>query len=191
MEGKEDSRRKHLEEILKKVIEKKFQNAFEGMVRAFQDDIYRYCYYRLEKDEALASDIAQDIFLAAWKGLPKFKYEHGVDSIPAWLFKIAGNKVIDARIVRSKESVRYGGDSNEEEGPSPGIEQPGQKILLSGLRRALMKLNRKDREVLLLAAKRYSAEEITEFLEEDITPEGVRTRLHRARKNLRKELDDE
>lgn len=190
MEGKKDSREKRLEEIYKEIKEKRFQNAFEEILKTFQDDIYRYCYFRLERDEALASDVAQNIFLATWKGLPRFRNER-VKSFRGWLFTIAANKVSDAKIMRFKEKERYGGEPNEGEKPSPGSKQSRQKILLSDLRRALMKLEKEDRELLRLAAERYSAKEIAEFLEEDISPHVVRVRIHRARKRLRKKLDDE
>ena len=174
-----------LQEIFRCTREGQLDLAFEKLVRTFQDDVHGYCCNRLPEQD-LAKDVAQEIFVAAWKSLPKAKFEYEGKSIAAWVYAIAKNKVLDARIKRFKNKE----DPGLEEEESPGTDPREPMILYLDLERAWMKLDPKERDVLLWRAQRFSAREIAELLEEDITEEGVRTRILRARIKLRKLLDE-
>lgn len=57
----------------------------------FTDDLYSWAYYKTSSKE-LAEDLVQDTFVAALKGMPKFKR----DSNPkTWLYSILNNKIAD------------------------------------------------------------------------------------------------
>ena len=55
------------------------------------DAVYRFVYHRLDRREAL-DDLVQEVFLAAWKALPRFR---GESEIRTWLLGIARHKISD------------------------------------------------------------------------------------------------
>lgn len=63
------------------------------------DEIYRFARYSLA-DPAAAEDAVQEVFLGAWRGLPRFR---GVASERTWLFAIA-RRVIAGQL-RAARSV--------------------------------------------------------------------------------------
>ena len=66
--------------------------AFEALVETYQDRIYTYAA-RMLNDPVEAEDIAQETFLRAYMSLARFR---GTASFQTWLYRIAGNLVIDA-----------------------------------------------------------------------------------------------
>lgn len=66
-------------------------SAFRELYERYHDRVYRYAHVRLGHPEE-ARDVMQEVFLAAWRGLPRFRYEHE-GSFPAWLFGIARNVI--------------------------------------------------------------------------------------------------
>lgn len=67
------------------------QNAFEQLVLKYQKRIYNLAY-KMIRDTEEAKDLAQDIFVKAYRGLKKFKAE---SSFYTWLYQIALNACIN------------------------------------------------------------------------------------------------
>jgi len=67
------------------------RDAFRTLFERHHARVYRYALLRVGDPEA-ARDVAQDVFLAVWNGLPHFEPEHS-GSFPAWMFGIARNVV--------------------------------------------------------------------------------------------------
>ena len=71
-----------------------------GDVRAFDALVYRYQghltqFVRARLDSAIeADDVAQEVFVAAWRELPRFR---GQSRFKTWLFGIAVNHCAEAR----------------------------------------------------------------------------------------------
>ena len=183
---KDPPKKEALQEILRCTEDKRFEQALEELVRTFQDDIYGYCFGRLGNNHTRTEEVAQEVFIAAWKALPKARLAYGEESIAPWIYAIAKYKILDDRTKHSREKE----DPGLEEEEIPGTDPQEPTISELDLKRALMKLRPDHREVLLWRAQGFSAKEIAEFLEEDITEEGVRVRIFRARKALRKVLDN-
>lgn len=61
--------------------------AFAPIVERYQRRIYHVCY-RFAGNHADAADLAQDVFIRAYRGLRGFK---GASSIQTWLYRIAVN----------------------------------------------------------------------------------------------------
>jgi len=64
--------------------------AFNLLVRKYQEKVYWHIR-RLVIDHDDANDIAQNVFIKAWQGLPHFRGDSGIFS---WLYRIATNEAI-------------------------------------------------------------------------------------------------
>ena len=180
--------RQDKQEILGFIEEGNFGRALEKMVRTFQDAIYRRCFNQLGRNHELAEDVMQEVFLAALRALPKFRHERGEESIVPWLYAIARYKILDARVeLIQKGEIEVGTDSPGENVPPQGTDPP--PLSRAELEEALGKLDPEDQEILVWHAYRFRAGEIAQFLEETISEAGVRSRIRRALKKLRKVLD--
>jgi len=116
-----------------------FQEIFEG----FTERIYRYGYARLWNPED-ARDAHQDVFLAAWKGMPEFTYQHE-GSLAGWLFGIARRVVAD----HQRRNARSAG-ARLEDAPERAVEFEGALISHRTLVEALGRLPESQREVIVL-----------------------------------------
>jgi RNA polymerase sigma-70 factor, ECF subfamily len=65
--------------------------AFAQLYEAYFDRVYRFIFFRVT-DDAMAEDLASQVFLKAWANLHRYK-PHG--PFLAWLYAIARNSVID------------------------------------------------------------------------------------------------
>jgi RNA polymerase sigma-70 factor (ECF subfamily) len=63
------------------------RDAFNVIVERHRRHVYQLCY-RFVGNHEDASDLAQDVFIRAYRGLPKFK---GQSSLGTWLYRIAVN----------------------------------------------------------------------------------------------------
>ena len=63
-------------------------DAFELLIERYQQAVYNICYYK-SRNCFDAEDLAQDIFLAAFKALPNLK---DINKFSSWLFGIAYNR---------------------------------------------------------------------------------------------------
>ena len=162
------------------------QEAFRQLVETYQAPAYRLALRMCGGDAALAEDAAQEAFLAAWRGLPRFR---GDSRFSTWLYRLTTNAAIDW--LRREKRHRGMDDVTElelpDDGPSPQ-DQAEQAEAQQAVRRALSRLSEEHRQVLLL---RYMQEldyaEIAAALE--ISEGTVKSRISRAKMRLRELLD--
>jgi RNA polymerase sigma-70 factor (ECF subfamily) len=76
------------------------REAFDGLVERYQRDIYRLCY-RYVNDPQDAGDMAQEVFLKAYKAIGRFR---GDSSFSTWLYRIAVNTCLNFRSSRRPDS---------------------------------------------------------------------------------------
>lgn len=77
------------------------ERAWLKLVRKYERRLYNYCLRMTSKRED-ALDLMQEIFLCVYRNLPNY---HGDGVFPAWLFRIAGNKVVDFYRKRARDPV--------------------------------------------------------------------------------------
>jgi RNA polymerase sigma-70 factor (ECF subfamily) len=78
-----------------------FTRALEVLIQHYQEAILRYCScYLLDPDAA--QEVAQDVFVAAFVGLPRLC---GNTSIKAWLYGIATNKCLEVHRKRTRRET--------------------------------------------------------------------------------------
>ncbi len=77
------------------------QNTFLESFSAYNDAIFRYCYFQTSNRE-IALDLTQDTFMRAWEYLQTGKT---VGNMRAFLYRIATNLIIDYRRKRKATSL--------------------------------------------------------------------------------------
>lgn len=154
--------------------------AFERLVHRHRDLVYRTAL-RLTGDADAADDVAQDAFIAAWESLQLFRAD---SSFTTWLYRIVVN--------RAKNTYRGRRDVPVDELPMEGFH-PGadtEALDREGSRRvvaAIVALPFEQRAPFVLRLfEELTYEEIAQIL--SISPDAVRGRLHRARRQLTKTL---
>ena len=165
-------------------------DAFAQLVVRHQDRLYNTLAKMLgSADEA--RDVAQDAFVHAFQKLGTFR---GTSAFYSWLFRIAVNAAISQR--RKTKRIAASLDTLHEQSgvetadPHPAA-RPSHTLELSEqqaqVRRALAELSDEFRTVMVLKEMEgLKYEEIAELL--DIPVGTVRSRIHRARSELRQKL---
>ena len=69
--------------------------AYGELYRRYLDEIYRYLYYRVARNQLEAEDLAQEAFLRAWEVISKHKKSRKNSSFRALLYRIAYNLAVD------------------------------------------------------------------------------------------------
>jgi RNA polymerase sigma-70 factor (ECF subfamily) len=146
----------------------------EALFAAHRVGLQRYLLRAVGHGDT-ARDLTQDVFVrvVASAALPGTDGERR-----AWIFRIARNLAID---YQRRQQVRHGGSSAAE--PAAG---PAQDTAVA-VNRALAMLESLDRDVFLMRESGgLSYAEIAAAC--DLSIEAVRSRLHRARQQLREAL---
>lgn len=164
--------------------------AFERLVRTYENKIYSLAFRMCGSSEE-ASDIAQEAFLAAWRGLPAFRGESG---FATWLYRLTSNAAIDYLRRQKKQRGDMSLDDEElgldavDTGPGPQ-DAAEQMEVQSAVAEGLRQLGEGHRQVLVLREiQGLSYEEIADVLQVDLGT--VKSRISRARSALRKILLD-
>ena len=164
------------------------QDAFRVLVERYQNLVYTLAL-RMTDNADDASDVAQEAFLKAWKGLPRFRMDAKFSS---WLYRLTVNAATDLLRRRQKRQEELSLEGEElaidpvDPAPSPH-QQVEQKLRREILFRCVSQLSENHRRILLLReVNGLDYEEIGRVLE--LTPGTVTSRLARARKELREKL---
>jgi RNA polymerase sigma-70 factor (ECF subfamily) len=164
--------------------------AFGELVRRYQDRLYNTAF-RLVGNAEDAQDVVQDAFLHAYQALEGFK---GDSQFFTWLYRIAINTAISMRrkhrVAVSTDAVREDGGPLDPVDPSD-YGRPGHSLEQAELERrvqqALGRLSAEHRVVLVMKdMEGHKYETMAEVLQVPIGT--IRSRLHRARMELREVL---
>jgi RNA polymerase sigma-70 factor (ECF subfamily) len=156
------------------------RDAFAELYGSTRTDLLRYLVRRTSDAEE-AADLLAETYTIAWRKL---------ESIPAgdgarlWLFGVARNLLL--RSVRRRRVAdalvdRLAGELRSAQPPTPTDDRAER------LRSALAELSERDREIVTLTAwEGLAPREIAKVMA--TSPNAVRIRLHRARKQLESRL---
>lgn len=158
---------------------------FEPLFRRYWEPVLRYCALRLGRDEA--EDVASEVFVAAYAGLPRFRDrgEDGSGSFRSWLFTIAHHEVANRHRYRARHPAHPWTDD------AAGIADPDgspERAALAADERArllalLEQLPERSREVVALRLAGLTDREIADVL--GIRGDAVRQAQSRAIAQLR------
>ena len=134
-------------------------------------------------------DLAQDVLLAVWQALQRFR---GGSSLKTFVLRIAHNRGLSHAWARARRPSAAGSEAAEVEVPDPRPapdEQAAANQQSERLLRHLRALTLGQRQVLSLALEGVAHAEIGSIA--GITVENVAVRLGRARDALKRSLEEE
>ncbi|MBM7588158.1 RNA polymerase sigma-70 factor (ECF subfamily) [Bacillus pakistanensis] len=176
---------------IKQVI-KGDQSAFAEIVEIYKDKVFQICF-RMLGNRHEAEDISQEAFIRAYVNIETFNQNR---KFSTWLYRIATNLCID-RIRKKKPDYYLDAEVSGTEGltmysqVAADVQLPEDKVeemeLQESIQLEISKLPDKYRSVIVLKyIEELSLQEISEIL--DLPLGTVKTRIHRGREALRKQL---
>ena len=170
------------------------QNAYADIVNLYQHKLYQICY-RMLGNKQEAEDIAQEAFVRAYINLHSYDQKR---KFSTWLYRIATNLCIDR--IRKKKPDYYldaevaGTDGLDMYSQIAADEKLPEDVvtqmeLQDRIQYEISRLPDKYRSVIVLKyIEELSLQEISEIL--DMPLGTVKTRIHRGREALRKQLSN-
>jgi len=158
--------------------------AFEELVRAYQHRVFGVAV-RMLSNAAEAEDIAQEVFLRVHRSVREFR---GDAKLSTWLYAITSRLCLNRLASAERRHSRVGSEALAEvpAGDSGGGLE--REEVETALRQAIAALPEERRIVVVLRdLEGLSYEEIARAL--DLEPGTVRSRLHRARMDLKAKLE--
>jgi len=188
---------RHMDALVNKRIRqvlKGDQNAYTDIVNLYQHKLYQVCF-RMLGNKQEAEDIAQEAFVRAYINLHTYDQKR---KFSTWIYRIATNLCIDrirkkkpdyyldAQIAGTDGLDMYSQIAAEEQLPEETVEQ---MELQDRIQYEISRLPDKYRSVIVLKyIEELSLQEISEIL--DMPLGTVKTRIHRGREALRKQLNN-
>jgi RNA polymerase sigma-70 factor (ECF subfamily) len=162
--------------------------AFSELVDRYKNLVYAVILRTID-DRSRADDLAQEVFLRVFRGLPEFR---GDSTLATWLFRITRNVCVETRNRRQFEHALQSLDAEV-----PGRSEAGTTDraftdleLRDRLDKALAQLPAAARFIVsahYLGGKKY--EDLAQAL--DLPVGTVKTHIHRAKRRLRALLESE
>ena len=177
----------HDNEIISLVLKGDHQ-AYASLVNRYQNYVFTLVF-RMVKSREDAEEVAQDVFVKAYKYLADFR---GDSKFTTWLYTIVNNTCIS--FLRKKKMVIHSLDNEEvfltadkmDSGMRADFVE--QKSRLSLVNQSISLLSPDDAEIITLFYKsEQSLEEISLIL--GIESNTAKVRLHRARTRLKEKME--
>jgi RNA polymerase sigma-70 factor (ECF subfamily) len=166
--------------------------AYSEIVRRYQDRVFTLCLRWMGGDRQVAEEVAQDVFLALYRSLSRFR---GDAQLSTWIYRVVINHCKNRRLYRKRRHMdQHEGLEGESTDPDAAARQiaddgPGTDASLHAqqaghlLQEALERLDDEQRQIIVLRdVQDLSYEEIADIL--DLPRGTVKSRLHRARASL-------
>ena len=162
--------------------------AFDMIVERHRRHVYQLCY-RFVGNHEDASDLAQDVFIRAFRGLKTFK---GQASVGTWLYRIAVNASLNKVGARGPRPISLDPVAHGSDGRLLSTAESQSDALLRGeraeqVRAAIARLPRKQRATLVLRVyHELPHEQIAAILGSSVG--AAKANLFHALNNLKKLL---
>jgi RNA polymerase sigma-70 factor (ECF subfamily) len=159
--------------------------AFDVIVERHRRAVYRLCY-RFVNNHEDASDLSQDVFLRAYRGLKTFR---GQASVATWLYRIGVNVCLN-RVSAKRPDL----EAIDEQPIADRAESAAERILRAErgefVRAAVAQLPPKQRATLILRVyHEMSHQQIADVVGSSVG--AVKANLFHALRNLKKLLGEE
>ena len=174
-------------DIISRVIKGDHQ-AYAGLVNRYQNYVFTLAL-RFTKNREDAEEVAQDIFVKAYRSLADFK---GTAKFSTWLYTIVYTTSIT--FLRKKKLEVHSLDNEkvfelaDSQDSGFSANQVEQKSRVSMVNHAIAMLSHDDAQIITLFYKgEQTLEEIGEIL--GLDPNTAKVRLHRARQRLKEKME--
>lgn len=158
-------------------------SAFDALVVRHQKSIQRVCY-RFTGNTEDAADLTQEVFVKAYRSLPKFR---GTSAFSTWLYRIAVNACLSFKASRKNRAEEWDEDHDIVAGGPSAEESLDSALNAETLRAALDNLPEKQRvTVIMKVLEERTHAEVAEILGSNVGT--VKANLFFAIRNLRKQL---
>jgi RNA polymerase sigma-70 factor (ECF subfamily) len=160
--------------------------AFDVIVERHRRAVYQLCY-RFVGNHEDASDLSQEVFLRAYRGLRNFR---GRSSLGTWLYRIGVNVCLNRVSVKKPQSEPIEAQQHVDTRTESPSEQLMSAERAARVRAAIAKLPRKQRAVLILRMyQEMSHQEIAKVVGSSVG--AVKANVFHALQNLKKLLAGE
>lgn len=162
------------------------RDAFDLIVERHRRTVYQLCY-RFVANHEDASDLAQDVFVRAYRGLRRFR---GQSSLGTWLYRIGVNVCLNRMAVRKPPTEPIADRQFIDQDGESGSDRLLKAERQARVRAAIARLPRKQRATLILRMyHEMSHQEIADALGSSVG--AVKANFFHALGNMRKLLGDE
>lgn len=178
--------------ILVKRVQEGNMTAFTALVERYKNKIYAIAL-DMTGNHHDAEDISQDVFLKAYRALPRFK---GGASVNTWLYRMTINTCIDRGRNKARKALKPKGMVTDDDLSEPAqghgkLSHPENEmeknLLQQHIQRALDCLTHRERAVFVL--RHYHSMPLKEIAECLSISEGtIKSTLFRTLKRLREKL---
>ncbi len=162
------------------------RSAYRILVERYGPRLYSFCLGRTGSGDA-AADIAQEVFIRAWKSLRGFRKDQ---SFASWIFAIAANQIRNSYRTQTSEhkKMEAAGVQTAASGQPDPTDEVNDAMDAEALRAAVGELPDDMRESVLLYY--YGGLTVAQAAQAlGVGEEAVKSRLFRARNVLRKKLE--
>ena len=163
---------------------------FDDLVKENKDMIFNLLF-RLTGDYHLSEDLFQETFIKAFNSLGNFSQKSKPST---WIYSIALNVFRDNNRRKRWRLLDHGTLENREKNEGKDSVDPETQFIMVEEKRAIQRKIKKLKEnlripLLLYYLEGFSIDQIAQITEK--TPESIKVSLHRARKKLKNEWNDE
>jgi RNA polymerase sigma-70 factor (ECF subfamily) len=160
--------------------------AFDLIVERHRRPVYHLCY-RFAGNHEDASDLSQDVFLRAYRGLARFRSE---SSLSTWLHRIAVNVCLNRLALKTVPTEPLEARQPVDAHSESAAERLLRRERAERVRDAIARLPRKQRAVLILRIyQELSHQEIADIV--GTSTGAVKANVFHALQNLKKLLKEE
>jgi RNA polymerase sigma-70 factor (ECF subfamily) len=159
--------------------------AFDLIVERHRRAVYQICY-RFVGNHEYASDLSQEVFLRAFRGLPRFK---GNAALGTWLHRIAVNACLNRVAVKTPTNEPIEEQQHVDRDSESASERLLREERAARVRAAVAQLPKKQRAALILRTYReMSHQEVAAVLGTSIG--AAKANVFHALQNLKKLLGE-
>lgn len=162
---------------------KNTEHYFEKVYRENYPKVIRICMGYVKGNQALAKDLAQEVFIKIWENLVSFRNE---SAISTWIYRITVNTCLLQ--LRGKKHLK-GSENVDKVADGPDETVPSKERQLQRMYRCIDNLSEESKAIILLELEGLPQKEIAKITGH--SHEAVRVRIHRIKNSLTKCVQDE
>jgi RNA polymerase sigma-70 factor (ECF subfamily) len=162
------------------------EGAFQELVNQYKDLVFAIIA-RTARDSSSAEDLAQEVFLRIYRGLPYFR---GEARLSTWIYRIVANVCVQEQQSRKPATQPIDERDFDKRASAAASRDLSDLMLRDRLEKAIARLPEHSR--LLVAAHYLQGVQYEDLAEALHLPLGtLKTQLHRAKRQLRRLLETE